>query len=59
MQPIEIITIIFVVLVLGLIFGVAIYKRIKHIPSDDCCCKNKRKTKEMFSDIRKELDKKI
>ncbi|MBQ9520811.1 MAG: hypothetical protein IJR67_04960 [Acholeplasmatales bacterium] len=59
MQPIEIITIIFVVVVLGLIFGVGIYKRIKHIPSDDCACKHKRKSKEMFSNIKKELDKEI
>ncbi len=54
---IEIMVIISVVLVLSLIIGSYIYKRIKGIPTGECgCCSEKRKAKEMFNNIRNELN---
>lgn len=41
------------------VFGRAIYKRIKHQPTDECACcamKNKRMLKKMKKDVQKEIN---
>ncbi len=44
MQPIEIITIIVAIVIVGSVFGTYIYKKIKHLPTGECSvCNNKGK----------------
>ena len=58
MSAIEILVIVFSVLIVALVFGRYIYKKIKGIPTDTECesCSSKRKVNKMLNSIRKELD---
>lgn len=58
MQPIEIIVIIFSVLVVSLVLGSYIYKKIKGIPTNTECanCHNKVNVNKMIKSIKRELD---
>ena len=57
MKPIDIIVLVVILLVLGLIIGRYIYKRIKHMPTGECaCCSTKKGVDRMVKNIKKELD---
>jgi hypothetical protein len=59
MQLIEIIVIISAVTVVALVLGNYIYKKVKHIPTNECNCYDIRKMKKAFNNIRNELDNEI
>lgn len=57
MEPIEIIVITSAILVVLAVLASYIYKKAKGIPTGECeTCQNKKRTKKMFDNIRKELD---
>lgn len=58
MELIEILVIIFAVIVVSLVFGSVIYKKIKGIPLDSECakCHSKKNVNKMLNNIRRELD---
>ena len=58
MELLEILVIIFAVIVVSLVFGSAIYKKIKGIPLDSECakCHSKKNVNKMLDNIRRELD---
>jgi hypothetical protein len=56
MQPIEIIVLISAILIVGVVFGSYLYKKLKHIPTGECeGCKHKN-TKKMLNKVRKEIE---
>ena len=57
MKPIDIIVLVAVILVVLLIIGVYIYKRVNNIPTGECaCCSTKRGLDRMVKNVKKELD---
>ena len=60
MKPIDIIVIIVVSIVVLLILGRFIYKKIKGLPTGECSsCSSKKNVNRMVRDVKKELDNEI
>jgi hypothetical protein len=57
MNPIDIIIIVGVIVIVALIVGRYIYKRIKHLPTGECsCCSTKKSVGRMVKNVQKEID---
>lgn len=57
MKLIDLVVLIIIILVVSLIIGLYIYKRINHIPTGDCAyCSTKKGVDRMVKNIKKELN---
>ena len=56
MQPIEIIVLISAILIVGVVFGTYLYKKLKHIPTGECEGFKHKNTKKMLNQVRKEIE---
>ena len=59
MKLIEIIVIVSSILIVLSVIARYIYKKVKHIPTNECNCYHAHKMKKAFKDIRSELDKEM